>query len=136
GTTEVCTPIIDPRATAILWFDADDTVLNGLVERIDHDIVTPGAGFGGTRLDVIPGLYDAVDANSGAGGLIGGSHSTHLAAATLSGAWTIDFYLYLGIGMANDFDVTVIDMAVVQVHLTTLYNTDRFVAQLEVAVCS
>jgi hypothetical protein len=134
GTTQVCTPIVDPRATAILWFDADDTVLNGLVERIDRDIVTPGAGFNGTRLDVIPGLYDAVDANSGAGGLIGGSHSSHLAAATLSGAWTIDFHLYLGVGMANDIDIPIIDLAVVQVHLTTLYNPDRFIAQLEVAV--
>lgn len=120
GVTQVCVDITDPRIDALLWFDVEDDTLT-LREKIDGDPVDGLAGFGGTRLDVIPGLYDAIDANP-TGGLIGVQHSTHLETTSLAGGWQIDFWLYMTAAEPAATVIDVVDLETVKLRLTPFYD--------------
>lgn len=113
--TIVTQPITDPRLKAVLWFTVLDPGFE-LFEEIDHEAVNVGPAFESTTPSVIPG-GEAVNANA-VGGVIGAQVSDHLAAASLAGGWTIDFWYFQdGTSLPLEtFDI--VDLEVIVVRLT------------------
>jgi hypothetical protein len=115
------TPISDPRLQALLWFD----VLHPggeLIEKIDGDHLTGDTAFFDTRIGALTGV-DAVDAD-GFGGQIAHSHSDHVAAASLTGGWTVDFWFHLDhlpTGSVPDMDIIDLDTVKIRLALTHTY---------------
>ena len=136
GDVQICVPIDDERLDAILWVDAFEPV-GPMIERIEGEELPGETGYDSVEIDVIdPGDYDAIWANA-TGGLIAAGSSDVLDAASFSGGWTVQLYLWLDDAIGGFEEVHFLASVgdSVQIVLTTEYGVGpSFPRQLEVRV--
>jgi hypothetical protein len=122
GTHELqCTALTPETTDAILWFDVLEPGPS-LIERVDGDAIDTGAGFAGTRLGVVPGSRDAIDANATGGPItltMGHQNSSHVAATNFDGGWRLAFWLNIPSSYPSGTDVLIINLESVEVHVVS-----------------
>ena len=115
-----CFSLDDKRIEAILWFDTLNDSGDLLIERVDGDPVAHGPAFA----DTVPGvLYDEIH-GSDLGGLIGGEHSTHLEDTSLTGGWTVDWWMQLPAVPGGTVVVDIIDLDTIVIRLSSVAGLD------------